>query len=266
MENNPSSNRRSILKSIGAGIGATSLAGLGTASSGSSSTGQPLGVQTESLSTDVTNAYFGQAQQMSTVQEMKAFLKQQGLKIDRSRLSGTRVTADVVSEHVSLKVPFKSSQDTEDGHLDLRVFNETVVSAQALIEETVYVADQYTLESAKSNVMSMLEHEQMKQAMPSAQFERNCSASYTFNGDGYGCKIIQGLAAIGAGVLTVIPEPGSTALGVVALGTILGGGCALFEGVNKFFSDCDVGELKLCVVQPCTFCTPSLYIYPSDCA
>jgi hypothetical protein len=266
MEDNSYKNRRSILKSLGAGIGASGLAGLGAASSDDSTGGQTVGVQTETLSADVTNTYFEQAQQTETAQALEQFLTEQGLEADRTRLTGTRVSADFVSEHVSLKAPFQSSTDTTEGYLDLRVFDGNTVTAKALVGETVYVADQFTLRSAGTDVMTELDREQLTQSTVGTQVSRNCSASYTFNGDGYGCKVLQGLAAVGAGVLTLIPEPSSTAVGTVALAGILGGGCTLFEAVNKYFDDCDVGKLKLCVVQPCTVCTPSLYLYPVDCA
>jgi len=266
MEEKLSKNRRNVLKSIGAGIGATGFAGLGAASDDDSTTEQTIDVRTETLSANVTNAYFGQAQRTETTRALNEFLREQGLHADRTRLTGTRVNADFVSEHVSLKAPFQSSEDTTEGYLDLRVFDDSTVTAKAFVDGTAYVADRFTLRSAGADVMTELDREQLTQSAVSTQVTRDCSATYTFNGDGYGCKILQGLAAVGASVLMLVPEPSSTAIGTVALAGILGGGCTLFEAVNKYFEDCDVGKLQLCVVQPCAVCTPSLYLYPVDCA
>jgi hypothetical protein len=148
MKEKLSKNRRNVLKSIGAGIGATGFAGLGAASDDDSTTEQTIEVQTETLSANVTNAYFGQAQRTETTRALNEFLREQGLHADRTRLTGTRVNADFVSEHVSLKTPFQSSEDTTEGYLDLRVFDGSTVTAKAFVDGTVYVSDLLTIRRA----------------------------------------------------------------------------------------------------------------------
>lgn len=192
-------------------------------------------------------------------------------RINSNALTGVRVVGDEIRNHERLSLPIQPQRG--DNFVEIRIFDDGV-TAQALVDEEAYFIGPQTIadQSGIGNAGAVIPSSEWRQGEMAGgevrlqSFERECLAQGTFDAGGPACTFISGIAAVGAGILVFIPEPGSTAVGSVALAGILGGSCniarALENGLNL---NCEITEVGVCVSYPSPFAPYGVYTYPADC-
>jgi len=280
MSNPGDIDRRTVLQLLAAS--GTTLGGAGAVSGGKSgsrgpskeeSETEPLpDVETTELRKKTARQEVESAASTASVERMRAFLSSNhDSRINGNALSGVRIAGDELRDHVRLSVPIQPRHG--DNHLEVRIFDDGV-TAQALVDGAAYftgpqtVADQSAL-GAEGAVVPASEWERggsSGEGLQTQGFDRACLAQGTFDAGGPACTFISGVAAVGSGILLLIPEPGSTATGAVALSLILGGSCnianALEDGLNL---NCEITEIGVCVSIPSPLSPTGVYAYPADC-
>ncbi|MDQ2050380.1 hypothetical protein RBH26_07760 [Natronolimnohabitans sp. A-GB9] len=278
--------RRSILKTVGTGIGATAFAGMATAAPTDGDHLEKLEISTEKLKTGETRRLYSQARSSPAGEAMEAFLvdEQESVNgrgnslINTKEMTGMRITGSEIPEHVRLKAPLRSSRGELQDYIELRVLQNDAVTAEALVNDRAYKTNPSLLSdnqdigtssgSSDSNqeVMTAIEwYQEMQSSGPSIANATSCGSSWTFENNSAACQLLSGLTVIAGAVLTIIPEPGTTAIGTVSIAGVLSGSCTVIDAVDQMVDDCNVNEITICAYQPCWYCTPNYYAYPSDC-
>jgi len=230
-----------------------------------------LDVETEEL--DWFESFYAYRRALSSEagQKMAEFLDSEDSSTDESELSGRRVTVKSGQDHTLLTVPLETGNDHD--LLELRVFDEGV-SAQAYVNGEGYMTtptvETKTASAGAEGVIELSEwdgqHGAQRTVEPAASWDRACVASGTFDAGGPACTFLQGIAAVAGGILLLIPEPGTTAVGSVALAGILAGSCSIAQALeNGLDLNCSITEIGLCVSIPSPVSPTGVYAYPAVC-
>lgn len=214
---------------------------------------------------------------------MRAFLgNEKRARMNTDRLTGKKIILKDRPTHVLLSVPVTTTGG-DDGILLVRVFDETA-TATADIDGTVYKSNPDTIDSEVSIKSSTDEsygvvtaEEWRTRSSPDdreVSVEIDCDTSFgPVDTGGPLCDLISGVAVLAGTAATVIPEPGSTALGVVVLSGAVGGSCQVGDAIDDLYNDCNVTEVKICVEWNCSldpisgvWCEPEVTIWSPDCS
>lgn len=286
--------RRSILQSIGTGVGIGAFSGIATAASDTDdhSSLDELDIRIRDLNVGDTRRYYETVRKSRAGEAMTAFLADRidtrgspetagsGCVIVMAELTGTRVSAAGVPEHVRLTAPLRSSRGNTRDFVEFRLLKNDAVTAEAFVGGRAYkthpalvhpnrdldgrTAD---IDDRRAIVTALEWHQQVHSSGSGVRTAdaTNCDSSWTFENNSAACQLLSGLTAIAGAVLTIVPEPGTTAVGTVSIAGVLSGTCTVIDAVDQLVDDCNVNEITICAYQPCWYCTPQYYAYPSDC-
>ncbi len=262
-----------LLTGSAAGFGA--IPGLTAASDDAvETTGLSDDVETTELSDGEARRQAGRAMGTGPVREMRKFLNERsGVTIDPSEFSGSRVDPDAIPhEFVSLH---SSPQDGVT--FGINVFEQTA-TVNVYFEDTGYtsnpsiVGDDLTSTAVETdaNVLTSMEWKEAGVRTTASFPSRDCDLSGTFDTGGPACLAISALGAIGSGILFVIPEPGTTAVGTVGILSVLSGSCTIAEAIDYFLApECNFTEIGMCLQYNCwldplvgVWCEVDAYVYP----
>lgn len=241
----------------------------------------------EELSEGEARRAFGTAMRRRSVRQMLSFLREQhDTRPDYSTVVGFEVDPDGAQAHTLLQLPLKTD-DTSD-RLSIRMFDEdgqlvssTINGSHFVIrsqDEGIVTGDELASDRDGSVARSSPETTAdvaRKTNTADRSAGTNCDNKATISTESSVCDFLLALGAIGSGVLQLIPEPGTTVVGTVALANITGGGCNAIEWADKQLTDCHVTALTLCVNWECEIidltvgytmvCYPIVTAWPADC-
>jgi len=269
--------RRSILKSIGAGTATVSvMSGMSSANDTVEVNGQDprlSTIKTDSLQQRAEERAYEQVSSTQSGKDMIAFLRSNSYTIAEDDLSGKKISVDDGHDHTMLTAPIKSERRGGEA-TDVLVFRmfEEGVTAHATIDGqgygTIPAGDKLhdSISTGTDSVVPIAEiHRQARNIGDvGPEWSISCLASGTFSATGPACTFLQGFAAILAGVLIIVPEPGSTVVGTAALSVILGGSCTIGRAIENATGCCSVFDIGICVGVPMPWNPAPVHAYPAN--
>lgn len=261
------------------GAGSLAISGISATAAGreSASVGN-----TEELSKREAYRSLIESMDYDPLKEMRAYLGiEKNVRINTNGLSGKKIILEDQPTHVLLSLPIATTGGDE-GTLLIRVFDETA-TATVDIDGTVYKSNPDTIDSEVSITSSTGEsygvvtaeqwREHSRSDNDGITIQKNCDTSFgPVDTGGPLCKLVSGTALLAGTAATVIPEPGSTALGVVVLTGATGGSCTIGEAIDDLYETCNVSKVKMCVEYNCNldpisgvWCDPEITIWSPDC-
>lgn len=219
---------------------------------------------------------YAQARSRRPVAEMLEFLSnKRGLNLEYRNISGFQVDGAEIQKHNVLRLPIHGDQNTGQeqklGRVEIREYDRSA-TAEVLLGDDVYWSSPNISSSLEGNSQNVAQNTDVVQALDweSRQdsneigLARTCMTDPTFDAGGPACTFVSGLTAVAGGVLMLIPEPGSTAIGVVAISSVLAGSCTIMKAIDEVV-DCNVTEIGFCITYPKWNSLPKAYLYPVDC-
>lgn len=268
-------NRRTLMKTLGAGsLAVSGISGTSAASGATASPGE-----SEELSTWEAYQYLLKSLEYEPVEEMRTYLRQEKRAwIDTDGLSGKKIIPEEQPTHALLTVPLATTQG-EEGLLFIRVFEKTAV-ATVDIDGSVFksnpdiVGSDVSIASSTEDDYGVVTGREWREQVDSnggeVSIQIDCDTTFgPVEVGGPLCGLIQGTALLAGAVATVVPEPYSTAAGYVTLTSgAVGGTCKIGQEIDKYY-DCNITKVKICVEWNCSvrrgWCEPVPTIWSPDC-
>lgn len=271
-------NRRKLMKTLGA----SSLAITGTSGIAAAETSASPG-DTEELSKYEAYRYLLKSLEYEPVKEMRSYLRQEKRAwIDADGLSGTKIILEDKPTHVVLNMPVATTRGQE-GTLVIRVFEKTAIATvdidgSVLKSNPDVVGSDVSSTSSTGGDYGVVTAQEWRERSDSndgeVSIQIDCDTTYgPVDVGGPLCDLISGLALLVGTAASVVPEPGSTAIGVVILTGGTAGSCQVGDAIDDLYGNCNVTKVKICAEWNCSldpisgvWCDPEVTIWSPDCS
>jgi len=260
-------NRRRLLKKSGAGIG-TSV-GLSGMASADGTTEEP---DAEELSYSETWRRFRSSLSTDSVRAALRFVRRERIgRVDYTELEGYEISLpERDGSHTLLEVPLFNRTGSV-GQMSIRFFDE-VASVNLDTDDTVYKSNPEIIREFDRNVLTASQWRRESDTVET-QIRRGVDSCSTQD-IGDLCLYLGAATGLAGATLVIIPEGGSTAVGIGILAKILGSsatGCAISEVLDRHAVDgCNYNSADVCVDWNCRldpisgyWCDPEVRIRPN---